>query len=945
MKSFIRFVNKKRAISPVIAVILLIGLAVAAAAAIFLIVLPLFAPSSNLQMDDAYVVYDDEYTTAADLGEGYGKGTLVLSNTGTADIDIVSLKVYYASGVLGPWTEITSHDGLLITESNPYTIETLSSLEELSVRFLIPDENDDNTVFYRIIITTDDGEELDTATAETVDETEMDLAKDRPDISYLGSSLGFLRREEPIRPSQISDNSKIKNVTYEVFFTNGTPVFDKVILPPNTLWQWTWDTRIGTTEGLDNGTYNMRMTVYDYAGLSDETDDLIPFTIDNDYEDPVIQSVTATSEAEVGQSYQITANITDSGSLVSDVLAAYVHYKLNDSSTTYFTASMSNPADDELWVGNVPATFLGHDSLLNNITYYVTAIDDDTNDDTSSDYFAGVVDTVEPNIVLHTFNGETVISQTEFDAPESQGINILVTVTDADFVSDVVLFWRETNDTTILDADPWQEYGNVSGTGETWEFYIPSPYITLDGLEYYINATDNSGNFALDGDDLAPYEVNVADEITPTLVVTSDVPSQLTEGESISITAIVSDNDPSFSYWGNERGAMELGYKRSTDSVYSYVSMIHESGDSSQGELAIWEGTLSGSIFQQLGSPVTVRVRATDPASQVAIEDYSVEVLAAGVPVIQYVTDSVLVTGTDDHVLRFTINNSAGGAQAATATFTDLKISLYNKTKVDAVGTPRAVEINASASVGNPVWTNDTATEGNNDSIITLDSTFDLTKGSTSVIWVTYANSSGGNYDVNDLTILVTVYYNYGVSSSDSQQLDSFDTPTTTIIPTTETRYLRQDYTLGLTQTSTQEEVQSARYWGSQTITWGIRVYIRHQDTSLTELTLGVPAATVTRSSGEGMQSATWDCPQTVVDPTDRIMIEVYIQVGGNSPERVATLFSEELSAVRLKSSTWTIWYYTRHQYSGFRTRGYFSFGDPTHDSRILNIQYDKQPS
>jgi flagellin-like protein len=166
-------VNKKRAISPVIAVILLIGLAVAAAAAIFLIVLPLFEPSSNLQMDDAYVVYDDEYTTAADLGEGYGKGTLVLSNTGTADIDIVSLKVYYASTVLGPWTEITDHEGLLITQTNPYSVETLATLDELDIRFLIPEENDNNSIFYRIAIRTSDGDELDTATEDDVAETDM----------------------------------------------------------------------------------------------------------------------------------------------------------------------------------------------------------------------------------------------------------------------------------------------------------------------------------------------------------------------------------------------------------------------------------------------------------------------------------------------------------------------------------------------------------------------------------------------------------------------------------------------------------------------------------------------------------------------------------------------------------------------------------------------------
>ena len=91
--NYFRFINKKRAISPVIAVILLIGLAVAASAAIFLIVLPLITPQPEPAMSWALVEYDSVYTKALDIGEGYGLGTVAVSNMGTADYEITAIRI------------------------------------------------------------------------------------------------------------------------------------------------------------------------------------------------------------------------------------------------------------------------------------------------------------------------------------------------------------------------------------------------------------------------------------------------------------------------------------------------------------------------------------------------------------------------------------------------------------------------------------------------------------------------------------------------------------------------------------------------------------------------------------------------------------------------------------------------------------------------------------
>ena len=74
--------KRKRAVSPVIAVILLIGLAVAAAAAIFIVVIPLLQPTTSLEIIDGYVLYDGDHTESMDEGIGYGMGYVNLVNIG-----------------------------------------------------------------------------------------------------------------------------------------------------------------------------------------------------------------------------------------------------------------------------------------------------------------------------------------------------------------------------------------------------------------------------------------------------------------------------------------------------------------------------------------------------------------------------------------------------------------------------------------------------------------------------------------------------------------------------------------------------------------------------------------------------------------------------------------------------------------------------------------------
>ena len=293
---FIALYNKrKRAISPVIAVILLIGLAVAASAAILLVVLPLFEPTTSLELNDAYVLYDGTWTKAIEDGNGYGIGTLVLSNAGTGAVEITSFKIYYSLSIGSGWTEVSNAVSLDdISNTNPYVIDPLKTFDPIDIRFPLPQENDDFAIYYQMIIETSSGSELDTnKEAEVVDADDMRLAADRPTIGSV--VLGTIRRTHTVSPSGIDDNSEVKNVVFDVLPSGGgVSVKSETLTEP--LWRWNWNTRtftspLGSLDGLPNDNYLMNITVYDYAGLSRSIAATVSFTIDNDYTPPTINYV------------------------------------------------------------------------------------------------------------------------------------------------------------------------------------------------------------------------------------------------------------------------------------------------------------------------------------------------------------------------------------------------------------------------------------------------------------------------------------------------------------------------------------------------------------------------------------------------------------------------------------------------------------------------------
>jgi len=173
-----------------------------------------------------------------------------------------------------------------------------------------------------------------------------------------------------------------------------------------------------------------------------------------------------------------------------------------------------------------------------------------------------------------------------------------------------------------------------------------------------------------------------------------------------------------------------------------------------------------------------------------------------------------------------------------------------------------------------------------------------------------------------------------------------------------EVRYLRDDqhtvnsllvYKLDTTQSSTGLSTQVEETGaGGATVLVGIRVWKRDDVGVETEITGGTPVAQASTSAvGEGLLSATWDCPQTALDDTDSVVVRVYIKVGSLPWDQGATLpdfTTEQLSADSLLAATWNCYYYIKYETkttgapAGRYTRATFYWGTSTYNSRIDNF-------
>jgi len=118
-------------------------------------------------------------------------------------------------------------------------------------------------------------------------------------------------------------------------------------------------------------------------------------------------------------------------------------------------------------------------------------------------------------------------------------------------------------------------------------------------------------------------------------------------------------------------------------------------------------------------------------------------------------------------------------------------------------------------------------------------------------------------------------------------------------------------YKLDLAIAGTAKSFASA--YTSTTVYGGIRVWNRSAGGVETEITAGSPVAvaSLTRTTGgSAVVSATWSCPQTALQPTDSVVVRLYIRAGTNPWELCGTFTTEQLGAGQLDAATWTVYYY-----------------------------------
>lgn len=127
------------------------------------------------------------------------------------------------------------------------------------------------------------------------------------------------------------------------------------------------------------------------------------------------------------------------------------------------------------------------------------------------------------------------------------------------------------------------------------------------------------------------------------------------------------------------------------------------------------------------------------------------------------------------------------------------------------------------------------------------------------------------------------------------------------------------------------------------TASWGIRAFIVKQDGTIIEITEGTPIAVVSRNAdGSGYQSADWNCPETSLDLTDAVLVQVYRQHNGGTWTLLVEFITEQLNATRLLNAVWTVVYYTAYNTGASTVSASYLIGG--YDSCIKNFTTELPP-
>ncbi len=150
------------------------------------------------------------------------------------------------------------------------------------------------------------------------------------------------------------------------------------------------------------------------------------------------------------------------------------------------------------------------------------------------------------------------------------------------------------------------------------------------------------------------------------------------------------------------------------------------------------------------------------------------------------------------------------------------------------------------------------------------------------------------------------------------------------LVTVSETRYMRSDthtvntitgYKLDTAESASLLEISiGSQTGGTPTCYYGIKVYKAALDGTKTPISDGVVAiaSLPAGASATTTISASWTCPQTGLNATDAVLIELYADLNVSPPTTLRrTWITEQLGAAQLNSATWTVYYRVK------RTRTY----------------------
>lgn len=168
----------------------------------------------------------------------------------------------------------------------------------------------------------------------------------------------------------------------------------------------------------------------------------------------------------------------------------------------------------------------------------------------------------------------------------------------------------------------------------------------------------------------------------------------------------------------------------------------------------------------------------------------------------------------------------------------------------------------------------------------------------------------------------------------------------------TETRFYTSDtdtvngltaYKLATYQSNSSQSLQAFAQQGEVgAVYWRSDVIKRSADGSETIIGSSVAEVSRTKYYEEGIQSSSWFCPETKLNPTDAIKIVEKIFAGSTIVTR--DFITEQLNAIKLETNQWTFFRYTQTPMAVrcpfCRATGFFNYGDSAHNSSITGFKY-----